>query len=520
MDKLKKKLLIHLGPHKTGSTAIQCFFNENKDYLNKKSIHFMSSSNIHRAALLLAQGKYQEAESQLNIVAHEILLKPHDQIILSQEDFSGPLVGRGKGSKIYPRLTKHLRIIKRAFSKYDIKFVFFLRNEYEWLRSCYHQNLRYRTSFSDFEQFVAKFGNDFSWETVLKKPTSLFGTTLVTPVYEKDPKHNIQEIFKLLKCQLPPDFAKKQASLIKNASPTADKIKLIEQINRLSQYTATAYFSKGLVIEGYEPRSPMDNFSKWPPDQFEYPKVFSDLGGRVNNRVYTQSQPDLLPSLDEDYRKFFFETLPDTQLPEGVERNNIRDQYRILKYHFRKRSFLSFYNALSISYLRRHTEHTAKARDVFHKIWEVHGVLLINTISTRWLISTLQTFYEHGKNESQRMIGASGYFYGNMIKIYEGERALEGSQPDAVYANQYPQIKSGFRGLDLYRVGGTDLHLNTNAHLLEVSSKDPVAGIVLQELLLRTEKAQTVFSRMDQTRKHKDINEPQFENTWSFFKKP
>ena len=101
---------------------------------------------------------------------------------------------------------------------------------------------------------------------------------------------------------------------------------------------------------------------------------------------------------------------------------------------------------------------------------------------------------DHGDNEAQKIVGAAGFFYANMIKIYEGERALEGRAPDETYGSNEPTTKNMFRGLDRYTVGGTDLLLNTNAKLLELCMLDRSAGAVLSEFLLRTKHSGTVFS--------------------------
>jgi hypothetical protein len=145
---------------------------------------------------------------------------------------------------------------------------------------------------------------------------------------------------------------------------------------------------------------------------------------------------------------------------------------------------------------------------------------LIYEVSTRLLISTLQTFLDHGENEAQRMVGSTGFFYGNIMKIYEGERAIEGLEQDAVYKSTTPQTSYRFRGLDRYSVGSTDLLLNTNAMALDLARRDDVAGIVLFELLLRVKASANVFTRMDRTRQEHDIAVEGFTDTWSFYEPP
>ncbi|OOY04576.1 hypothetical protein BMI87_10155 [Thioclava sp. F28-4] len=106
-----------------------------------------------------------------------------------------------------------------------------------------------------------------------------------------------------------------------------------------------------------------------------------------------------------------------------------------------------------------------------------------------------------------------------MMKIYEGERAIEGAEQTATYSEVSPQTPNEFRGLDRYTVGGTDLLLNTNALLLDLARSDDVAGLVMMEFMLRVKSSGNVFTRMDNTRKEKSISVNGFEDTWSFFEK-
>lgn len=198
----------------------------------------------------------------------------------------------------------------------------------------------------------------------------------------------------------------------------------------------------------------------------------------------------------------------------------MENQVRILAYRFRGKPEICFLLGLTISYLRRNTDCTAHAAQLFQRLWAEEHAVLLGVLPTRWLISTLQTFMDHGANEAQRLIGSAAFFLSNTLKLYEAERALDGLAPDGTYPSDVPTTKSGFAGLDRFRVGGTDLMVNTNALLLELASRDAVAGRVAQEFLLRMKKSHTAFSRMDQSRVALKVDIPQFANCWSFFDPP
>jgi hypothetical protein len=513
-----KRVIVHVGPHKTGSTALQKCLSAAGPDLAAAGIIFLHGEATHIAATALAVEQFDTAEQRLAALSEVIAGLPASCILLSQEDFAGALPGRSRKRQIYPKLTKNLRILKRALRPHQVWFVFFRREEQAWLRSCYHQHLRYRTRFWRFEDFAAHFGA-FSWEEKLAKPRETFGEEFIDLPWSGEPQAGVSALLELAGAGAA-SLPRLEVAPV-NASPSPAQIAGLERINELTDFGPTAWFAKSFVLGERERPAPAPSPGEsepWPPQAGAAGLgALPSLAKRVALRVQHQPCEDILPPLDVDLAALAQDRLPDTaELPE-VPRADIRDQARILEYHLRGKSRLSHLNALSISYLRRDTGHTEKARHLFHRVWQEMGVELVNETPTRWLISTLQTFLDHGLNEAQRSIGTAGYFYANMMKIYEGERAIEGLEQDAVYKADVPSTANRFRGLDRYRVGASDLMLNTNALALEIAQRDASAGLVLQELLLRVSAAETVFSRHDRTRALREIDVPGFENTWAFF---
>lgn len=511
----QKHVIVHIGPHKTGSTAVQQCLAANRGVLAQAGVLFLHDSATHDAAMLLAREDFETAEERLRAIGTVISGAKVDTVILSQEDFCGDLLGRSRRKAIYPKLTKNLRIIARALQPHQVRFVFFEREEAGWFLSCYHQQLKHRTLFNSAEEFRAHFDEDLTWRQKLEKPREIFGDRFISLPYSKVPDAGVRAILEIAG---QPGLCLPQPPLENNASPMSENIRLLERINALSGFKPTAWFAKSLVLKDWTPRSPT-NLSE---PAFS---TVSDLASlalpaltqRARGRISTQEVDDILPPKNVDLTSYIFDILPTDVDPPTVSRSNMNDQSMILDYHLRGKSRLAKLNALTISYLRRDTCYTDKAQHLFHRIWREHGPLLINELTTRWLISTLQTFLDHGENEAQRVIGASSHFYANMMKIYEGERAIEGRDQDATYEKAGPQTTNKFIGLDRYNVGGTDLLLNTNALALDLAMRDDVAGLVLFELLLRVKDSANVFTRMDRTRQTKGIEIAGFTDTWSFF---
>lgn len=515
---LSKHIIVHIGPHKTGSSAIQHCLAANQAALAKAGLSYLHSSVLHDIGIHFAKESFDEAEALLNSMALQISKIENRTILLSQEDFCGDLPGRSRRKSVYPKLIKNLRVISRVLRPHQVTFVFFKRDEAQWLESCYHQHLIHRTYFSRFEDFQDHFCEFKGWEQLLKRVKSFFGESFQIICYNRNPRAGLAALLSIAGLEgmdLP------NSPEVRNASPEPEKIRLLERINSLSAFKSTAWFSKNLVLCDWAPRKPEEIPSQLGDSSESLARIaLPALAQRAAARSNAQQSEDILPDREVDLKTYVFEVIPNEVEFCPKHRADIRDQSRILDYHFRGKSHLAKLNGLTISYLRRNTAHTEKAKYLFHRVWEEHGQLLVNELSSRWLISTLQTFLDHGRNETQRLIGACGYFYGNMMKIYEGERAIEGLDQVGVYAGSRSQTVNKFQGLDRFELGGTDLLLNTNALALDFAMRDDIAGLVLQEFLLRAKQSGNVFTRMDKSRQARCISTEGFVDTWSFFEAP
>ncbi|NPD15174.1 hypothetical protein HOY34_08160 [Xinfangfangia sp. D13-10-4-6] len=515
-------LIIHIGPHKTGSTSIQGMLHQNAALLKSAGVVTLAGELPSKAGKAVESRDFDSAKGLLSLIEDQIARSTAPVTILSQEDFAGDMFGRRNATQIYPTLVKNIRIMSRIFARHRPVFVFFRRDETEWLQSCYAQHLRYRNKFSSFETFAAAV-QGFSWDDILGKVQENFPDSFFVEDYRKEPEHGVTRLLSYAGfTALPQGFD--TSAKARNTSLPPAMLRRFERLNRFADIpkllpvykerllaaAATATENAPVVPEGRNPQ--------WPPAPGGTAPGLEALSKRAAERVGTHTDvADMLPDPAVDLAAMGARSLPDDAQMPAAGRADMRDQAGILRYHLRGRSELAWTTALCISYLRRDTQLTEKARDLFHRIWREEGQNLVAEFSTRWLISNLQTFLDHGRNEAQRLIGGIGYFYANMMKIYEGERAIEGIDADATYAGPEPQTKSGFRGMDRYTLGGTDLLLNTNALALSYAQMDPVAGPILEELLLRVKHSHSVFSRNDQSRARLGASQPGFQNTWTFF---
>ncbi len=264
-------------------------------------------------------------------------------------------------------------------------------------------------------------------------------------------------------------------------------------------------------------------FRAWPPELVRQGAArLGALAERVAGRAAGGvSAPDLLPAASVDLTGLRTSIVADPGVEtKGMSRRDMRDQLVILQAALKGKSELALTNALAISYLRRGTPHTAKARALFLRIWREEGKHLLTELSTRWLLSTLQTFADHGETESQRAAGIAGFIYGGVMRMYEHERAMLGLSPDQTADSITPSARPGLTNTGGFRLGHTDALINLNALVYEYALCDEVAGPVLEELLVRVRDSKTVFHRMDQTRKKLKAFNKNYPNAWSFAEEP
>jgi hypothetical protein len=220
------------------------------------------------------------------------------------------------------------------------------------------------------------------------------------------------------------------------------------------------------------------------------------LAKRHANKFSEQPEtPDLLPSISCDLDALEHIIIPDEPESERVngQRANMSVQLDLLRRSHRGRSELALYHALSIAYLRRNTKHTEKSMVLFRRFWTEKSSTLAVCLDTRWLISALQTFYDHGQSAGEKAAGGVGFMYGNMIKVYETEFAAITDNVDiqhGKFKNRSFPTMYGFKP-------GDDILININVLAFDAAVNGGLAKVPLLELLKRSKNANTLFQRID-----------------------
>lgn len=215
---------------------------------------------------------------------------------------------------------------------------------------------------------------------------------------------------------------------------------------------------------------------------------------RSRGRMPHQPQArDVLPDPGIDLDAARARVLAGAPANHPPSRRDFADQLVRLQIALDGQPEIMLWHALAISYLRRDTPHTDKARALFFRIWDEHGDWMAAELSARWLISTLQTFADHGRTPEERLCGTAGFLYGNLVKAYE-------SEINSAYRRrgQVGRFKGApVRGMHGFQPGH-DILLNINAFTIAQADGAGPAGAALLHLVARVKAGETIFARVDQ----------------------
>ncbi|MHB1664828.1 MAG: hypothetical protein ACYCT7_06150 [bacterium] len=184
----EKKLFLHIGTHKTGTTALQSILATNDKLLSDSGVLFPYAGRIGKysghhniARELNGEGCFKKKYGTLENLCHEIKKSSHRIIILSSENFE----------YLYERSDK-LQFFKDALERCGcrIEVIIFFRDHLSYAELLYRELLKdgLDIDFRDFTQELVKKGRFifddsrrfcFMYEKIVKGFARIFGNTNV-----------------------------------------------------------------------------------------------------------------------------------------------------------------------------------------------------------------------------------------------------------------------------------------------------------------------------------------------------
>jgi hypothetical protein len=220
-------------------------------------------------------------------------------------------------------------------------------------------------------------------------------------------------------------------------------------------------------------------------------------------------EDEALPPLNADLAAMAMQRVPSGIAPLPLPASGHAVKRHALMVELAGQSDLALLNGLLIAHLRKRPQpgHTAA---LFQRVWAEQGVVLRAELSTRWLISSVITFADHGVSEPQRRLGQSLNILFSLMKLYEFERLFSGTPPDQPFRGSRrirPPLPLDMPDFSLAS-GGLDINLL--APIWAEALHEPVAGPLACHLLERLNADPgTLFRRLalmrnaQKTRRHK-----------------
>lgn len=220
------KIILHIGTHKTGSTALQMCFNENREAIREAGVYYPEGQGRWpghpKLAWWFRDGKIKECEEYLSRAVEAATEHGCDRIFISSEEFSQMPV-------------KHLSLLKEFGT---VQVLVFLRAQDHYLESMYNQHvksydLRFRGSIFEFFMYH-DLHTRMNYFHILQKWSHLFNEENVRAVsysHLKDRTEIYQVVFDELEIKDLPDL---EFRLEENPSTPPEATIYMARLNRIA----------------------------------------------------------------------------------------------------------------------------------------------------------------------------------------------------------------------------------------------------------------------------------------------
>jgi hypothetical protein len=144
---MSKKVILHIGFQKTGSSALQSCFSENMEVFSRQNIEYPLPSDSklkshQELAWMFIKEKMYSVDEVLEYYSNAIASSDKDVVILSSEDLS--LI----------RAPERVKLLKEHFSANDVQVVVYLREPLDFLLSMYHYKVRRGNELGSFMNYL------------------------------------------------------------------------------------------------------------------------------------------------------------------------------------------------------------------------------------------------------------------------------------------------------------------------------------------------------------------------------
>lgn len=182
---MENTIYLHIGTHKTGTSALQSAFRQINNKLRKEGICYLGKPKYFAeigTATTASNDIIQNTVTELKVKMRRENLFGRNKFIISSEKFSGDPHKGYKNSDTIAEIWRNITDLLDV----NVKIIVYLRRQDRFIQSLYTQQIHQGKSFS-FSEFIDKFdSNSFNWQLLLSHYESSFSRSqLIVRPYSK-----------------------------------------------------------------------------------------------------------------------------------------------------------------------------------------------------------------------------------------------------------------------------------------------------------------------------------------------
>lgn len=183
-QKRPRRIIIHLGLPKTGTTTIQEFFSINKTSL-KQFIAVSPKDNLTKSTRkwALRSARWRGVPRWIARTGYNIALKQlvskvktldFNTLVISDETLVG-FQAKNLLSKDISCIIANTKCLVKAFSEFQVEYVAYTRENPAWMRSLYNQDFKRRRTVLSYTQWLSNYPENNSAIKVIKSLENALG---------------------------------------------------------------------------------------------------------------------------------------------------------------------------------------------------------------------------------------------------------------------------------------------------------------------------------------------------------
>lgn len=192
---LKRKVFIHFGPPKTGSSIIQSALSHNKEKLHSVGYSYIdcedywySGASTYFYAIFYGETPSENDYAQAKKSFQDQIEKlPSDHnLIISHENFIGSS-DLTKFKTLYPHHRKTFLAIKRLFGElgFEVYPIFYIKSQDKFFESCYAESINAFGTLTFDEFIIAIDVLAFDWKTIIDSMEEIFDDRVSIKAFEE-----------------------------------------------------------------------------------------------------------------------------------------------------------------------------------------------------------------------------------------------------------------------------------------------------------------------------------------------